>query len=66
MKLVFRFVENKVTGESDTPSEGLVELMFTAKGTCLMCGHTPGREMKKGECCICRDCLCCTRLRKGR
>lgn len=57
---ILRFVENKVTGYSETVPPGVAELVFNRRGVCLMCGHTPGRE-KRGACCSCGDCTCCTK-----
>lgn len=59
MPAALRFVENKVTGFSQKPSEGVIELVFNRHGVCLMCGHTPGREVQQGACCLCVDCICC-------
>jgi hypothetical protein len=54
---IMRFVENKVTGQSERPSEGLVQVLFNRFGACLLCGHTP----VTGACCACEDCVCCTK-----
>lgn len=61
MAVALRFVENKATGFSEEPPKGLVEMVFAASGVCLMCGHTPGREVQQGACCCCGDCICCTK-----
>ena len=55
------FVENKMTGFSEEPSAGVVELVFNRSGVCLLCGHTPGREVQRGACCCCVDCICCAK-----
>ena len=61
---ILRFVENKATGFSEGPSEGIAELVFNRHGVCLMCGHIPGREVQQGMCCCCCiDCICCTKNR---
>ena len=62
MATTLRFVENKVTGFSEEPSEGIVQMVFNVKGVCLMCGHTPGntnRGRGTGHCCPCGSCICC-------
>jgi len=60
MTPALRFVENKATGISETPSKGVVEMTFNRSGACLMCGHTP---VVNGVCCQCQSCICCTTRR---
>ncbi len=61
MRPILRFVENKVIDISEDVPLGVTVMVFNRSGACLMCGHTPGREVRKGTCCLCIDCICCTR-----
>lgn len=62
MTILLHFVENKVTGISETVPSGVAEGFLSRSGTCLMCGHTPGRAVEEGKCCPCGDCICCAKF----
>lgn len=50
-------VKDETRGIDLDPPAHFIEMGITKKGRCLLCGHIS----EPPNCCICHDCICCTR-----